>query len=134
MNDENAPVRRSDDDLMDVGVQLVLAMMRSASYDDISAMQWWPRARTALETATATAEAWPHLISVMGRKLQISGALENWSAKEVCSIGTDLDEREFRRFCDLMSRDAIYVVAMAQAQQQARKAARREDADEEEMF
>ena len=93
--------------------RLVLAMMRSASTDKISPKQWWERARSALETAAVAAESWPHLISEMARKLQIE-TLSAPSANEVCSMVSEATPfEEFRSVCE---RDALYVVALAQAQ------------------
>lgn len=103
----------SDIELTDLAVDLTIAMMRSASTDKISPADWWPRAKSALETASATAESFPHLISRMGRKLQLTQTRFETDSS-VSSIGQRLSrDADFRRFCVLARRDALFIVAMA---------------------
>ena len=114
-----------DDKLTDLAVDLVLAMMQSASTDKIGALDWWPRARTAIETAADVASSWPHLISKMAAKLQID-ATQTGSAKAISFLGDELSEgKAFDRFRALCRRDAVFIVAMAQAKRDEQKRARK---------
>jgi hypothetical protein len=113
----------SDSELSDLAVELVLAMMRSASTEQISPLDWWPRARSALETASSVARTWPQMISRMGKKLEI-GSLKSVTARDVARIGADLsDPADWRRFRYLCRRDALYLVAMAQVRRDEQRAA-----------
>jgi len=108
----------SDDDLTDIAEALVLAVMRSASTDTIRAIDWWPRARSALQVAAAQAESWPHMISKMGQKLQIE-AFQAMSSKTIAQIRVPNDA--FPRFREICQRDSLFIVAMAQATRDRQK-------------
>lgn len=103
----------SDDRLFTLGAGFVLALMSSASTDKIRPLDWWPRARAALETA-AGAKDWPRMVSRAAAKLQID-VLHLDSVRDLSSIEVELRSADswnaFRRIC---SRDSIYVVALAQ--------------------
>lgn len=112
-----------EDGRMELAVQLVLAMMRSASTDKIRPIDWWERARSALETGAATAETFPQLVAVMGRKLQIDATVED-SSKAICSLAeTLLASGDFGKFRHLCETQALYVVAIAQARRAEQRAA-----------
>lgn len=108
----------TDTELMTRAVALVLAMMRSASTDRVDPRKWWERAKTALETGAAVAGSFPELVSVMARKLEIE-ATTNATADTVASLSVAVGgEDDFEAFRALCERDAVYVVAMAQAQRE----------------
>ena len=114
-----------DDILTDLAVDLVLTMMASASSENISGMDWWPRARSALETAADVADSYPQMISKMGAKLQIDAA-RNDTAKGISLLGDQLKTvQAFERFRALCRRDALYIVAMAQAKRDEQKKSRK---------
>lgn len=102
---------------MELAIRLVRAVMRSASVETISPRHWWDRAKAALETAASAAEGWPDLVSRMCRKLQIS-VPNDYTASSVFGIGREVG-RHFQTFCKIAERDAIYIVAMARAENQA---------------
>ena len=102
-------------ELMDLAVRLVLALMRSASTEQISPMDWWPRAKSALLSGTATQD-FETCVSRMAEKLQIE-TLQLHSARETSSIGAELDTvAKFEAFRACCQQKALYVVAMAQTQ------------------
>lgn len=109
------------DDMNTIGARLVLAMLQSASTDVISPMDWWPRARTALETAAQSSDHYSGMISIMGKKLQIE-VLRDQSVAEILLIDHEVRGQfdEFRRHLDA---EALFVIAMAQAQRKAERAA-----------
>lgn len=98
-----------------LATRLVLAVMRSASTDKIRPIDWWTRARTALEAAAATAETYPHLVSEMARHLQIE-AFTARSSRSISEVESPflLDPNLFPSFARVVERDAPYIVAMAQ--------------------
>ncbi len=104
-----------DDVLSDIGTDTVLAMMRSADPEVIRPVDWWVRAKSALTVAAAVAETWSQFISKMGDKLQIV-VTNKATADKINIIGMQLVEfNSFERFRFLCQRDALYIVAMAQA-------------------
>lgn len=124
MNTETERLPLSESDLTTLGVALVLAMMRSASSDEIDPRDWWTRAKTALETAAAEASEWPALISAMGRELQIP-SLQLDSINSISLLGKQVGP-DFRRFRASLRRDALYLVAMARMQRQEEREAKKE--------
>lgn len=109
----------SDEVAMGASVRLVLAMMRSASTDKIRPIDWWTRAKSALETAAASASDLSQMVAVMGRKLQID-ATSSETSKEICSLAELVggDFEAVRRLCEEQS---LYVVAIAQGQRQEQR-------------
>lgn len=101
------------------GVSLVRAVMRSASSDVIPRMEWWSRAKTALEVGATCAHDFAEMVSIMGGKLQID-AFTSSTAETVKQLSVELAEsfEEFRRFCEA---NALYVVAIAQAERDLEK-------------
>ncbi len=99
---------------MERATRLVLAMMRSASTDRIDPRRWWERAKTALETGAAVASDFSEMISVMARKLERQVA-NNSTAGILDVLAREIgdDFESFRRLCE---EQALYAVAMAQAQ------------------
>lgn len=122
------PVVLADEALTDLAVEFVIGMLRSASTDRIRPVDWWPRAKAALVVAASVAETWAQFVSRMGRKLQIDAT--HYATSDVIEvIGSRLRETgSFERFRYLCQRDALYVVAMAQAKRaEQRDAAAIED-------
>jgi len=120
----------TDEQLTDLAVDLILAMMRSVPQDTIRALDWWPRARAAMVSAANRAETVGRFTSEMARKLQIP-AVTNDTANYLSSLSEALVERAtFKRFRHLCRRDAVYIVAMAQAkrdeQRKSKKVLRKE--------
>jgi len=112
----------TDEMAMECGVRLVLAMMRSASTDKIRPIDWWARAKSALETAAASAEDLPRMVSVMGRKLQIE-VTNAETSREISLLDVQIGNlgafESVRRLCEDQS---LYVVAIAQHRRQAERA------------
>lgn len=110
-----------DMELIDLAVRMVLAMMRSASTDNVKPMDWWDRARTALEASASVAESWSQMVSKFGAKIQVI-SLKDSSAREICSVGDGVTAN-WDRFRALAQRDALYITAMAQARRAEEKVA-----------
>lgn len=108
-----------DEKLTDLAVDVVLSMMSSASTDKISPLAWWPRAKSSLETAADVAESWQHMVSKMAAKLQIDSTT-NATAAALKIIGEKIGD-SFGRFRNLCRRDAIFIVAMAQAEREEQR-------------
>ena len=100
--------------LTDLAIRLVLTMMSSADRKKIRPVDWWNRARSALETAASRAERWEHLVSVMADKLQIE-VLSAETSSSIYSVGGQLGD-DWPRFRELAERDALFIVAMARSQ------------------
>ena len=119
----NDPGRLSDMQIEELAIRFVLAMMRSASTDKIRPVDWWGRARAALEASAASADNLREMVSRFAKKCQID-TLTASSANSISSVDHDLGDREgfvaFRRLCE---RDAVFVVAMAQTQRALEKEA-----------
>jgi hypothetical protein len=100
-------------------VKLVRTMMASASSDRIRRVDWWARAKSALETAAMSSDNFSSMISSMARKLQID-VTSTQTGEEVAdlALAVENDFESFRRFCE---REAVYVVAIAQAEAKARR-------------
>src|SRR5690606_17849209 len=88
---------------------LVRAMMASASSEKIRRIEWWQRAKSALETAAMSADSFSSMVSAMARKLQID-VTTTTTGLDVANLAlaVEPDFESFRRFCE---REAIYVVA-----------------------
>lgn len=111
----------TDDDKLRAAIDLVRAMMRSASTEKIRRIEWWSRAKSALETAAASSSSYGSMVSAMARKLQIDATIIDTGeviGQLAAVVGADFDA--FRRFCE---REALYVVAICQAEGKARKEA-----------
>jgi hypothetical protein len=108
-------------DLIDAGAELLLAVLASASTDKIRPVDWWTRARSALETGAACAESVPEMVATMGRKLEVE-VTSPASAQRVVALEARVrgEFEALRRTCE---RQALYVVAVAQARRQAEREA-----------
>lgn len=100
-------------------VDLVRSMMSSASSEQIRRIEWWSRAKSALETAAQSAGSFSSMVSVMGRKLQID-VTTIATGLEIASLAlvVESDFESFRRYCE---REALYIVAIAQSESAARR-------------
>lgn len=111
----------TDEKMHLAGKALVQTMMRSASIDKIRPLDWWTRARSALEGAARSSSSFSGLVSAMARKLQIDAAGPETST-DLAFLADEVpaaDFPAFRRFCE---REALYIVAMARASSEERKA------------
>lgn len=118
---ETAPHGRvhTDDELSQIATQLVLSMMASATTERISPMDWWPRAKAALKTATQRARNWGEVVSIMAGKLEIQ-TLRMDSSRAICSLALgDADLRAWKR---IAREQAVYIVAEAQVIREQQRA------------
>ena len=99
-------------------IDLVRMMMASASSDHIRRIEWWSRAKTALETAAMRADSFGSMVSVMARKLQIDVTTIATGERVAELAGRVGDFPAFAKFC---ASDALYVVAIAQAESKQRR-------------
>jgi len=109
--------------LTDMAVAWVRAAMRSVDSTVVKPKDWWERARTSLITAAAVADTWPQMVARHLGKLQVR-ATTTTTAESVEVIGaqlTELGENAWPRFRALCERDALYIVAMAQAESAKKK-------------
>lgn len=115
------------DEQLRQAIDLVRAMMGSASSEKIRRIEWWSRAKSALETAAMSSDNYGSLVSTMGRKLQIDVTTIS-TAQGLAAIGLAVagDFESWRRF---LATEALYVVAIAQAESAERKAKRAENPD-----
>jgi predicted nicotinamide N-methyase len=109
--------------LTDIAVAWVRAAMRSVDPAVVRPKDWWERARTSLVTAAAVADTWPQMVARHLGKLQVRAtAAVTATAVEVLGAQlVELGEHAWPRFRALCERDALYIVAMAQAESARRK-------------
>jgi len=118
-------------DFHDIAVDFILAVMRSASTDKIRPIDWWQRAKTALESSAGGAAHWDDLLTRIARKLQI----EVYREASVLSLeGIRDDLEDFRPFATYCRRHSIAIVAAAQAQSAAARDERKAAKAQEEVF
>lgn len=112
----------TNEDMLRTAVALVRAMMASASREKIRPIEWWSRAQSALEAAARSSDHFSAMVSAMGRKLQIDTVYPS-TAEDLAFLADEAaaDFETFRRFCD---EEALYVVAIAQVENKARKEAK----------
>lgn len=115
----------TDLEITDIAVDFVLAMMSSASTDNIRPLDWWTRARSALETSASVAESWPQMVSKFGSKIQVD-ACRGKTSHALVTLKARLGDG-FGTFRALCQRDALYIVAMAQAKRDEQKEVRKGD-------
>lgn len=114
----------SETDLADAAVEFINAVLDSVDTSVIKPMDFWERAKTALETGAASSTTWPGCASKTAKKLQIS-TLTKTSGDTITRIGQTLaDPAAFAAWRRLVVRDAIYLVAMARAARDTRRAER----------
>lgn len=105
-------------------IELVRTMMSSASSDNIRRIEWWSRAKTALETAALRADSFGSMVSVMARKLQIDVTTIVTGERIAALSGSVGHPDEFAPFAAFCAKESIYIVAIAQAEAAGRRAER----------
>lgn len=103
-------------------IRLVLAMMASADRKKIRAMDWWGRAKSALETAASRADSWAELVAVMGEKLQIE-VLRESSASSISLAGQEIAREgvEWETLRRKAEREALFIVSLAQLERASQR-------------
>lgn len=109
---------KSDEELMMHAVDLVLSMMSMASTDNIRPIDWWPRAQSALEAATARARTWGELVSIMAEKLEIR-TIRKAQASSICSF--EPGPQMLRQWKRVVRTQAVYIVALAQVERERQR-------------
>lgn len=110
-----------DDKLTEIAVKLVLGLMRSANTETINPLDWWSRAKTALVVSASVCDRYAPMISRFLEKIQATASTME-TAMVILEVERELEElKEWERFRFLCERDALYIVAMAQAEKQLRK-------------
>lgn len=104
---------QSEQELNELAIEAVLAVMASASTDKIKPIDWWTRARTALETSASVAETWTEMAAKLADKLEIEAFTES-SSHRLVFLANGIAEAPFSAFRAHCERNAVYVVAMAQ--------------------
>lgn len=104
-----------DLDLIAATTQWVSALLDSAIVADIGVANWWARAKSALETAAASADTYPQAVAAACRKLQID-TLTARSAQTLTGPGSleDAIAPRLDEWRTLAQRDAVYIVALTQ--------------------
>jgi len=121
----------SDAELHDLGVRLLLAVLKSASTDDIAPKDWWRRGQAALKTGAGMSASLPQMVSKMADKLEIQSP-NKWTAREISSISSALDvHAQFGRFRSLCERDAFMMTSDAQVVREMEREAQGDDFDEQ---
>lgn len=107
-----------EDRYMTQGIALVRAMMRSTSRQHIRAIDYWSRAKSALEVAARSATSFSSLVSKMGHKLQIDATRKDTGVQvDAVRMVVAPDFEAFRRY---LASEALYVIAIAQAESKVR--------------
>lgn len=110
-------------DMMDLTVDWLDAVLSSASTDVVGVANWWDRARTAVETAAAGAEHYPHACAIAARKLQID-TYSSESSEKLTALAEAITPR-FEEWRQLCTRDAIYAVALLRVRRSTRNTTRK---------
>lgn len=102
-------------------VRFQSAMLDSADVEVIGTANWWDRARTALETGTATA-SFSEATAKTAAKLEIDGALSARSSRTIDQLAARLtDPAVFEAWAELCRRDAVYITALTRVARDAAK-------------
>jgi hypothetical protein len=102
-------------------VKFLNAILDSADVTQIGPKNWWDRARTALETGTATA-SFSETVAKTAAKLEIHGALQARSSATVHQLARDLSHPDvFGAWAELCRRDAVYIAALTRIERDQRK-------------
>ena len=110
------------EEMLRTGVALVRAMMRSASTDTIRPIDWWTRAQSALVRASESSSTFSALVSTMGKALQID-TLRSESAADVAFLADEIAPAHLDAWIRFLGEEALYVVALAQVERKAERAA-----------
>ena len=103
----------NDAALLDMGVELVLAMMASASTDHIRPTDWWERARTALEISAEASDSKGEMVTRFASRNK-AHTLAKRTVERLSSLSSLDDPAVFTAFRRFVSRQSTYVVAFAQ--------------------
>lgn len=120
----------TDEEKLRIAIDLLRAMLSSTSPERVRRIDWWTRARSALETAASVADSYGSLVSKMGERLQIDALTPNTSA-QVADLAPRV-EADFEAFRAFLEREALYVVAIARAESKRRRAEWQADTQTEE--
>lgn len=114
-------------ELIDLAVRFQDALLSSADVEVIGRTAWWDRARTAIETAAASATRFSEAVATAAKKLQITGALDARTSAEIAALAAVLDDpATFAAWRELAQADAVYVTALTRVQRTTRTATRKE--------
>jgi len=99
-------------------------MMSCASSDKLGVANFWPRAETALVTGASTDRRWSGIVSRTAAKLEVpEGGIYEREGVVLRSLEQQLaDPETLARWCELVTSDAPYIVAMCRIRRQNRKA------------
>lgn len=112
----------TQDELMDVGVAIALALSSSMDPERVSPKKWWERLQSAIKTSAERSYSWPQLTSAAAKSLQIE-VLSRKTASVLCSTGRDhgLEGARFEALRTVLERDTHFIIALARAERDARK-------------
>ena len=123
MSTSTATATPAPDQLISWATAFLSAILDSADPERIGPKRWWDRARTALETGTATA-SFSEATAKTAAKLEIDGALTAKSSRTINRLAAPLsDPAVFGPWAELCRRDAVYITALTRVQRDAAKAA-----------
>lgn len=108
------------DVLQALAVDLTLTIIKSVNYERIRPLDLWPRIQNALRGAAIRGQTFGDMIAIMGQKLLIDTYIENTSIS-IHKIGEEVNKHGFEKFRDICEREALYIVAEAQALKALRK-------------
>lgn len=106
-------------------IWLIFALRDSLTNDGPSHLDFWDgRVTTAIDTAAAGSDCAAQAITTASRKLQID-VLSSSASKTVQDIQKIIDE-DYGAWSQHVSRNLVYIVALARVQNQELRAARKE--------
>lgn len=116
-----APTSPGQGTLIDWATTFLNAILDSADAEKIGPNRWWDRARTALETGTATT-SFSEATAKTAAKLEIDGALSARSSRTIDQLAARLaDPAVFEAWAELCRRDAVYITALTRVARDAAK-------------
>lgn len=95
---------------------------------DIGPAAFWSRAQSALVAAASQDLMWADVVAEAARKLQVpDGGIGERQAGALAELGAAMPDgsQELAAWCELVTRDAVYVVALCRLVRAGRKAARK---------
>ena len=111
----------TDEQLSELATEFVLAMMASASTDKIRPMDWWERARTALELSASASENAREMVTRFARRIHAETLTAATTARLSCLSSIE-DAAAFARFRRVVARESTYIVGFAQQQRAEQRA------------
>jgi len=103
----------TDNELLDrITIDLIFALRDSLT--EVSRLDFWAgRVTTALETAAAGSSSWEQAVTTAAHKLQIE-TLSAAAAMKVVGLGDEVGRlNAFEQWCGHVSRNIVYIVALA---------------------